>query len=410
LQGIKTYIDPMTKHVFIPKIFAVFALLGLVSCDDDDEKSNLRPSIDYSALSSTTNYSDQFKDESGNTTVDLSEGNTLYKMFQALNYQSTNAVSTNAAIDAEVLHGMFENTGDNFTDISVNTANSQINVDGETLNASELSLFDHVAASFNTDEAGVVREEFHDLFHEIGDASAHVGQAGSKGVPGKVGSYLVDAKGIELAQVIQKSLIGALQLDYIGNVLLDEGLTADNSAVIEGKNYTALEHNWDKAYGLLTLNQIYLKDATLEARNGFEFGAGSYIWEYNKSNFANIYPAFLKGRAAIVNNDMEELQAQATFIRTEIEKTMANAALGYLAKWKAETGTDTAAEAKRIHAIAEGLGFIYSLRFAKLHNVSTSFSDEVLNGLVDSEFGYWDIDATKINSASDAIKTKFGIL
>jgi len=46
---------------------------------------------------------------------------------------------------------------------------------------------------------------------------------------------LVDAKGIETNQIIQKSLIGALQYDYIGNVLLTKGLDADNSKLVTGK-------------------------------------------------------------------------------------------------------------------------------------------------------------------------------
>jgi hypothetical protein len=226
----------------------------------------------------------------------------------------------------------------------------------------------------------------------------------SPGVAGKLGTYLVDEKGIEIAQIIQKSLIGALQLDYISNVLLDDGLNAENHTLVGGENYTQLEHNWDEAYGLLTLNQIYLEGATDASRNSVEFGAGAYIWEYNKPNYSKIFPAFLKGRAAIVNNDNAELQTQATFIRTEFEKALAAAALGYLEKWK--TG---ATDAARAHAIGEGLGFIYSLRFATIHGADAAFSDTILNGLISSENGFWDLDVTKINTAADAIKSKFNL-
>jgi hypothetical protein len=182
------------------------------------------------------------------------------------------------------------------------------------------------------------------------------------------------------------------------------GLSADNHSVVGDHNYTQLEHNWDEAYGLLTLNPIYLAGSTNDTRGTVEFGAGSYIWEYNKANYANIYPAFLKGRVAIVNNDKAEYQAQALFIRTEFEKAIAAAALGYLDKWK--TG---ATDAARAHAIGEGLGFIYSLRFATVHNADAAFSDSVLTGLIDSPNGFWDLTVTKVNTASDAIKAKFGL-
>jgi len=303
-------------------------------------------------------------------------------------------------IDATMLNLMFVNAGNPFTDIST----PAISVAGGELNASYLQLKNVVASSQPIAQAEEVRTKFESLFDEIEAASNSVNETASIGVPGKLGSYLVDAKGIEIAQVIQKSLIGALQLDYIGNVLLNDGLDANNYLLVDGNNYTELEHNWDIAYGLLTLNPIYLQGSTNDNRATVEFAAGSYIWEYNKTNYASLDPAFLKGRAAIVNNDKAELKKQATFIRTEFEKTIAYAAIGYLEEWK--TG---ATDADRAHAIGEGLGFIYSLRFATLYGADAEFSDQILDGLLDSENGYWDLNASKINAASDAIKAKFNL-
>jgi hypothetical protein len=390
----------MSKYIINPKIVIFAAVLALLSCDDENETPSLRTKIDYSALTPETPYSALFVDASGSTTVDLTEGNQRYKMFQALNYQSTSAVSANTQIDASKLKSMFSNTGNPFSDISTNT----ISVTGAELNSSGFQLKNVVASSRPSSEADATRAQFETWFDEIGVASASVNTTAVQGQAGKLGNYLVDAKGIEIAQVIQKGLIGALQLDYIGNVLLDEGLTAENHKVSGDKNYTELEHNWDVAYGLLTLNPIYLQGATDDSRNAVEFAGGAYIWEYNKANYAKIFPAFLKGRAAIVNNDRTELEAQATFIRTEFEKAIAGAALGYLEKWK--TGTTDAA---RAHAIGEGLGFIYSLRFATIHNADAAFSDNILSGLTGSANGFWDSDASKINAASQAIKTKFNL-
>ena len=215
---------------------------------------------------------------------------------------------------------------------------------------------------------------------------------------------MVDAKGIEVAQVIQKGLIGAFQIDYINNVLLSAGLNADNSRLIEGKNYTQLEQNWDQAYAVLTTNPIYLNGSTDAVRGTTEFGLGSYVWEYNKTNYSNIYLAFLNGRVAIVNNDRAELEKQALFIRTQFEIAIANSALGYLTKW----GTSTT-DAARAHAIAEGLGFIYSLRFCKTAAVNATFSDDIITALIGSTNGFWDLTSSKTSTASVAIKTKFNI-
>ena len=390
----------MSKVLQTPKILLIFAFLGLLACDEDNEKPSLRTKIDYASLTDVTPYNSLFLDASGVSTVDVLEGNTRLQMFQALNYHSSSSVSAQIPIDASVLENMFENSGDPFTDISTAT----LSISGDNLNASDIQLRSVVASSLPAAEAEAIRTKIESLFTEIAAASQSVSTTASLGVAGKLGNYLVNEKGIEIAQIIQKSLIGALQLDYIGNVLLDEGLNADNFQTVGDKNYTQLEHNWDEAYGLLTLNPIYLEGATDETRNTVEFGAGSYIWEYNKANYSKIYPAFLKGRAAIVNNDKAQYQALATFIRTEFEKAIASAALGYLDKWK--TGTTDAA---RAHAIGEGLGFIYSLRFATLHDVDSEFSDSLLEDLIGSTNGFWDLDAGKINAASDAIKVKFNL-
>lgn len=390
----------MIRHLYNPKIFGLTLVLGFFGCDDDNEKPNLRTRIDYNALTAETNYSDAFVDAYGATTVDLTEGNQRLKMFQAINYYATSSISANAQIDAGKLKNMFANTGSPFTDISTST----LTVTGSELNASTVQLKNVIASSWPLTQAEVVRTKFEIWFDEIGTASASINGTASPGVAGKLGSLLVDAKGIDLSQLIQKSLYGALQLDYMGNVLLNEGLAADNYKTVGDKNYTQLEHNWDEVYGLLTLNPIFLRGATNDNRNTFEFGLGAYVWQFNKANYAKIYPAFLKGRAAIVNNDGGELETQALLIRTELEKTLAYGALNYLDRWKTST-----TDADRAKAFAEGLGLIYSLRFATVSNVDAKFSDDIIMGLISSPNGFWDLDATKINTASQAIKTKFNL-
>jgi hypothetical protein len=387
--------------------FALLATAAFFSCSDDDVTPDLRPDMDYSTLKTDASYSEQFKNEAGQTTVDLSEGNNRLRMFQALNYYSSSNISAKTSIDAAKLKSLYANSGNPFVDISTST----ISVKGETLNNSGVQLRNVTGASLSGTAADAERAKIEADFNAIAAASAFLNQTAEKGKAGRLGTYLVDAKGIEIIQIIQKSLIGSLQLDYIGNVLLKSGLAADNHALVSGKNYTQLEHNWDEAYGLLTLNAVYLYDkekgvaSTDLARATVEFGLGAYVWEYNKASYPKFFPAFVKGRAAIVNNDRAELEAQAIFIRTEAEKAIANAALGYLEKWKA-TG-DNVTDATRAHAIGEGLGFIYSLRFATIHGGDAAWSDSVINGLVGSENGFWDLTVTKINTASDAIKAKF---
>ena len=87
-----------------------------------------------------------------------------------------------------------------------------------------------------------------------------------------------------------------------------------------------------------------------------------------------------------------------------MEKAIASAALGYLGPKYVNAQT----EAARVHAIGEGLGFIYSLRFATINGADATFSDNILKALIlDAPNGYWDLTPSKISAASDAIKAKF---
>lgn len=376
-------------------------LVGFSSCETENENPNLRSKIEYTSLETSSPYSDQFLAASGASTVDLTEGNTSLRMFQSLNYYFTSSIKAKTTIQAQKAANLFSNTGNSFIDIT----DSGITVNGTALNSSSLSLSEMVAVSRPQGEATTTKTNFGLLFGQLEQASLSLDKTASSNTAGMLGAYLVDENGIEIAQVIQKSLIGALQLDYIGNVLLKEGLNADNYSLVEGKNYTKLEHNWDMAYGMLTLNPVYLEGYTDTQKGPLsEFGAGSYIWEYNKESYAKIFPAFLKGRAAIVNNDRAELEIQALFIRKEFEKALAKAALGYLGKWRTSTSDD-----KRAHAIGEGLGFIYSLRFATTYQADTMFSDAILLNLVGGTNDFWNLDASKINAAELAIKAKFGL-
>ncbi len=387
----------LTRTLFAQFVIVSFALISITSCKDELNPATVVPQfrepIAYTKLTDTTTYATFFVDKNGAKTVDLTTGNTRLLMFRAINTYNGTAVGTGAALDATVLKNMFSNTTSPFP----GAANTGLNTSG-------LQLRTVTASSLSPTEAEKERQTIEAAFPAIANASKSVTAVASEGKAGKLGTYLVDEKGIEWGQIIQKSLIGAFQLDYIGNILLsDARLSADNTTLVAGKNYTQLEQNWDEAFGLLTANPVYGGNAT--ATSSGESFLGSYLWEYNREAFPKVHKALLTGRAAIVNNDLTTLNQQATFIRTALEKAIANAALGYLGKWK--TGTTDAA---RAHAIGEGLGFIYGLRYAKLNKGDAAFSDGILNTLVYSvPNGFWGLTNAKIDAATTAIKTKFSL-
>ncbi|GAB3943750.1 DUF4856 domain-containing protein [Spirosoma harenae] len=386
----------MLKPTLFTKLaYCFFLLAALASCEDEENPNTIRPqfrkSVDYAKLTDTTTYANFFVDDKGAKTVDLTTGANRLAMFRAINTYNGTAASAGAVLDATVLKNMFSNTGSPFS----GTANAGLNTSG-------VQLRNVTASSLSTTDAEKERTTIEAAFTPMATISKSTTVSAAEGKAGKLGTYMVDEKGIEWAQIIQKSLIGAFQVDYIANVLLsDKNLSLDNTTLVTGKSYTQLEQNWDEIYGILTINPVYGGKAT--ATSSGESFIGSYLWEYNKEDFPKIHKALLTGRAAIVNNDMTLLKTQATFIRSAMEKAIAAAALGYLDKWK--TGTTDAA---RAHAIGEGLGFIYSLRYAKMNSADAAFSDGILNNLVYSApNGFWGLTNDKINTASTAIKTKF---
>lgn len=392
------------KPITFKPLFLLFAglLVFTTACkkkNDDPQpapialEKPLRMPINYNRLTPTTSYTLLFKDAMGDSTVDRNTGRNRLRMFRALAaYISTAAGG--AVIDSTVMSNMFANKNAPFT--------------GGYADLNTLNISIKSATAVSNSGQSQVHHDLEYAFGRMAYISTKSAQTASKGVAGKNGTYLVDEDGIEWAQIIQKSLIGAYQLDYIGNVLLNTGLNADNSKLVAGKNYSELEHNWDEAYGLLTFNDMYYNGTTDQAapKLSSEVYLGSYAWEYNKPGFVTLHSAFLRGRAAIVNNDMAEVKKQAAIIRNVFEHAIGGAANGYMKK--ASDGSAT--EASRVHAFAEGDGFIYSTRFCTLTGADNAYSTTLKDGLINATTPtFYDITPAQFTTASNSLKAKFNL-
>lgn len=377
------------------------AVIAFASCGKDENelvnspKNAFRQSMAIDQLKDTTNYVNAFTDN-GVSTVDMTIGNNVYQMFRAIDAYGKSPASSGNPISAEVLNNMFTNTNNPYSGnfANLNTA------------AEKMSAF----TGINGENRAAVIDTLELWFEKLAAASAFAGQTGGEGTAGilttATGSrYLVDDKGIEWIQVILKALIGAYQLDHISNTLLvDRSLDADNTKTLAGKNYSQLEQNWDQAYATLTTRPVYGSAATNQS-SGESF-MGTYIWEYNKDAFPSTHINFLKGRGAIVNGDRALLAEQANKLREQLELTMAKSAVAYLSKFINNVGIDNAVAA---HAMSEGMGFIYGLRFCKIKGGTASFSDDVLNDIGFYGTGIWSLTAQDITRASNKIKSQFNL-
>ncbi len=389
------FIRPM-KLTYRISIVALAFGLGFTSCKKDETSpetttpaSAFRAPLAYSAINDTLPYVNLFVTSTGDTTVDLSEGNTRLNIFKAIDAycKLPNPVGSTTMVDATVLKNMFASVGSPFTGSYA------------FLNGTTLQMRNTTSLTAMNPEGG--RLEIETFFEKLAAASQSVSDSAYQGNAGKLGSRLYDENGIEWCQVISKSLMGAHQLDYIGNTLLSNSSleNADNSKLVAGKKYTELEHIWDEAYACLTLNNRIYKNL---ATNSGETLIASYIWEYNKEDFPNLHHMFMEGRVAINNNDITKVKEQANKIRRAMEKALAKAAIGYMGKAK-DANTNTGA-----HALAEGLGFVYSLRFCTLNGGTDMFSEDQLEILHFYGQGYWAITPADLDQVVTNINTKFG--
>lgn len=381
-------------------IISGLAVTTLLAASCNKKESTVVPvteteqKVPYTSLTSSTNYLTTFTDESGMSTVDFSGQTTRTMMFSELDgYIKTGGSAT---LSAAKMKDMFENKNTPFADASLNSATDKV-------------IASKTAQSFSATEADAERQTFLGYFAELERISALNGQTAEQGKAGMLGGKrLVDEKGFEYGQFFQKGLIGAMMLDQISNIYLGtDKQSVDNTTKAEGKNYTALEHHWDEAYGYLTKNEVFPKKDPADATKYLESFLGGYVRQVNASvggDPEGIYMAFLIGRAAIVNNDMAKRDEQIAYLRTNLEKAIATVAISYLNK--SMKSTDPAA---KFHELSEGAGFIYSLRYGYNAKINRAKSDELLNILKGKEHGFWSLTTADLENVRDQLANAFGI-
>jgi hypothetical protein len=359
---------PIMKIKFIVFILMLATVVSCKKKEDPQPTQPLRSPISYSDLTATTPYGTFFKDETGVTTVDRTEGRNLLRMLEAIDVYCKSSIEAKTAIDSTKLSNMFRNQSGAFPDPY------------EDLNGLNYSIQKFTAKS--TTYKTVTDNDIEKMIGALARSSQFIDNAAGNGNAGLYdGQYLVDTAGVENNVVLIEALIGALQLDYIGNYLLFTGLNADNHEIVPGTNYTQLEHNWDIAYGLLTSNDIYALGATDATMNDGESYLGARVWENNKAGYKQLYAAFLKGRTAIVNNDIGELKNQALIIRYILEKPVGiSAGLHILAVVQANHET----AGVRAHEFAQGYGLLYATRFCFLYTGTDAFSKKYMTKLLNS--------------------------
>lgn len=308
------------------------------------------------------------------------------------------------------------------------------NPDGEApfanaaLNDASISIRSKVAASAdlfatNNVRATEIRADFDGwLSTQVTDVFPNWNELAAVGVAGQIldGSSVryVNSWGLEYDQAIIKGLIGALVYDQIANnylspTVLDAGTNrADNDAgtLVDGRNYTDMEHKWDKAFGY-----IFGASAT-PATPLADLGNDEFMSKYlgrmdNDPDYTGIAAAteaaLRRGRAAIVAGDYARRDVEAAIVIENLKKVIAVRAVFYLIQGKINLEAGRATFGTAFHDLSEGYGFLYSLRF---FGEDDATSDRYLTTLRNAAGnGFWDIDPAVLETMAREIATANGL-
>jgi hypothetical protein len=390
------------------KIFTLLLLsVTFISCssDDDNTDNNNNQSVDAPA-----NY--QFT-RNGNNTVSYSGQTQRIAMAEELI-----SALKDPTRDQESLNTMFAHVeGDqDFSDPELNASSK--NVRSKT--AASADYF-----SSNSTDANAIKANFDSwISSQVNDVFPNWGNTASPGNAGlaqELGGSIryVNEKGLEYNQAFAKSLNGAFLADqicnnYLSTAVLDAGdnvTNNDNDVLVDGKDYTTMEHKWDEAFGYLYGAE---EDETAPVLEADSF-LSKYLYKVEAdSDFTgiadDIYDAFKLGRAAIVAKNYTVRDEQVEILREKISMIIGIRAVYYLQGGKSEIANGDLPSA--FHDLSEGFGFIYSLQFTRnpmtdAPYVSKSMVDGYINTLMEDN-GFWDVTPETLDQMSEDIAAEFG--
>ena len=352
----------------------------------------------------------------GSSTVSFGGQTTRILMSEELIDEMMDETSSIAIMNAMFAH---EEGNDDFSDPDLNASDK--NIRGKT--AASNDFFSNNA----TDQA-LIRADFEGWIEtQANEVYPNWNVAASAGTAGQIAdgssTRYITGQGLEMNQVFNKSLIGALMVDqilnnYISSNVLDGFEDAnDSETLVDGKNYTDMEHDWDEAYGYAfgTAQDLVDPRPTIGDDDSF---LNKYIGRVEgDDDFAGIadaiYQAYKTGRAAIVAKDYEERNTQAEILRGLISEVIGVRAVYYLQQGKNALDQPTPDFGGGFHDLSEGYGFIYSLQFTRMPNTDSPYFtkaevDTFLEDLMDDgPNGLWDVDPATLDSISEAIAERF---
>lgn len=360
----------------------IFFMVAIFSgCGDDDTAGNTKLEVPSSYVF----------ERDGSSTVDYSgQADRLNMLSEMKAY--INKGDKGELVEAARLADMFANTNSPFAD-------------GD-LNSSTKKLEDKTFAS----EVQKVK----DLFTAAQQASENVvanGTVASEGVAGRLqrgtttNFILVNEKGWEFTQFVEKGLMGSTFYNQIFNAYLTDGKIGDgveNVALVDGKNYTEMEHHWDEAFGYFGVP--------------VDFPAGDPVLEDSErrfwANYTNsvdallgtnslLMDAYLKGRTAIVNKEYEIKNEQREAIYAGHELVAVAVAVHYINEAIGNFNDGDTGNA--FHHLSEGYQFVKALQYSPVKQISQTQIDKILSEDFGTDGDFWTASIEGLSAAKNTL-------
>jgi len=271
--------------------------------------------------------------------------------------------------------------------------------------------------------SSTVKPQFDALIDDVtSNVFPNIANDASDGTPGTYTdpdggrTVIINGKGHEINQLFTKGLMGALVCDqiiwgYLTAGKLDAGTNkTDNDAgtVVEGKNYTQMEHYWDEGFGYLYGLDTDISNSSIE---GQDVLVSKYLKKVDGSSLPGIaqelYDAFKHGRAAIVAGAYDVRDEQAEIVKTKLSHIIGRKAADYLRSGAGKINDGKWADAH--HALSEGWGFILSLQFTKNPTSGAPYySNSEVNDMLTQIDNFWTVTPANLESMAAGIESKFG--
>lgn len=361
----------MEKKIIL-KTFFIFTLLilGIASCSEDEPTTYEIP----------TTYNFENVNYSGQTQ--------RLAMLQEMKTYMETANTIGNSVNANRLKAMFANDAANAGFVGTYDASKQL----------KNKTFENQQAIFES------------LFEDFEAASQSL-IAGSNGQAGVVVSldglkaYLMNANGLEYTQIIEKGLMGAcLYYQSTAVYLSADKMNVDNTTVTAGEG-TAMQHHWDEAFGYLAVPIDFPTNT-----DGLAFW-GKYSNSRNAvlGTNAGLMNNFLKGRAAINNNDLTARDEAITDIQANWELVAVGSAIHYLNDALANFNDD----ALRNHALSEAAAFVYALQFNANKKVTNGNVNDLLTQIggasTFANMNFYTTTEANLQAAKDQLATYYNL-